>query len=482
MIDLRPVVFIIGILLVILAIAMIIPAIVDVAVGHADWQVFAASAALTFFVGVLMVLTTRAGWKSFSLRQAFLMTNLAWLVIAMFAALPLAFSGLELSYTDAFFESMSGVTTTGSTVIIGLDYAPPGILLWRAILQWLGGIGIIVMAVAVLPILQVGGMQLFRVEAFETDKVLPRAAQLAGRIAFVYVALTALGAIVLWVLGMSGFDAVAHAMTSIATGGYSTRDASIGFYDSAAIDWAICLFMVLGSIPFVLYLRAAQGRPLVFFEDSQVRWMIMILAFGILSVAFWLYRTGQMEEVDSALRYAAFNTISVMTGTGYSTTDFGAWGGYAMSILFVLMFVGGCAGSTTCGIKIFRFQVVHATALVQLRKLLQPNGVFIAYYNKRPIPERVAESVMSFFFLYAASFAVLALGLGFLGLDFVTAVSGAATAISNVGPGLGDIIGPAGNFAPLPDAAKWLLSAGMLLGRLELFTVLVLVTRAFWRE
>jgi len=331
-------------------------------------------------------------------------------------------------------------------------------------------------------VLQVGGMQLFRVEAFDTDKVLPRAAEIAGAIGLVYVALTGFAATTYWILGMNGFEAVAHAMTSIATGGYSTRDASIGFYDSAAIDWAVCLFMVLGSIPFVLYLRAAQGRPLVIFEDSQVQWMIMILAFGVLSVAFWLYRTGQMEEVDVALRYAAFNTISVMTGTGYSTTDFGAWGGYAMSILFVLMFVGGCAGSTTCGIKIFRFQVVHATALVQLKKLLQPNGVFIAYYNKRPIPERVAESVMSFFFLYAASFAVLALGLGFLGLDFVTAVSGAATAISNVGPGLGDIIGPAGNFAPLPDAAKWLLSAGMLLGRLELFTVLVLVTRAFWRE
>ena len=270
-------------------------------------------------------------------------------------------------------------------------------------------------------------------------------------------------------------------MTSIATGGYSTRDASIGFYDSAAIDWAICLFMVLGSIPFVLYLRAAQGRPLVIFEDSQVRWMIMILAFGILSVAFWLYRTGQMEEVDAALRYAAFNTISVMTGTGYSTTDFGAWGGYAMSILFVLMFVGGCAGSTTCGIKIFRFQVLYQAARVQLKRLMQPNGVFIPYYNNRPIPEAVAASVMGFFFLFIVSFAALAALLGLIGLDPVTALSGAATAIANVGPGLGDIIGPAGTFAPLPDEAKWLLSAGMLLGRLELFTVLVLLVPSFWR-
>ncbi len=480
MIDLRPVVFIIGILLVILAIAMIIPAIVDVAVGHADWQVFAASAALTFFVGALMVLTTRAGWTSFSLRQAFLMTNLAWLVIAMFAALPLAFSGLELSYTDAFFESMSGVTTTGSTVIIGLDYAPPGILLWRAILQWLGGIGIIVMAVAVLPILQVGGMQLFRVEAFDTDKVAPRAAQIAGGIGIVYVFLTGVAAIVLWALGMSGFEAVAHAMTSIATGGFSTSDGSLGHFNSSAIDWSISLFMILGSLPFVLYLRAVRGNLLMILRDGQVRVFLGILAIAITLVALWLWQKEIMEPA-AALRYATFNVISIMTGTGYATADFGQWGGFVLIIMFLLMFIGGCAGSTTCGIKIFRFQVLYQTAKVQLRRLMQPSGVFIPYYNKRPIPEAVASSVMGFFFLFITSFALLAVALGLIGLDLVTALSGAATAIANVGPGLGAIIGPAGTFAPLPDEAKWCLSAGMLLGRLELFTVLVLLVPSFWR-
>jgi len=480
MIDLRPVVFIIGILISILAAAMVIPAAVDFSAGHADWQVFAVAAAITFFIGVAMVLTTRSGWTGFNLRQAFVMTNLAWLVTAAFGALPLAFSGLDLSITDAFFESMSGVTTTGATVIVGLDEAPPGILLWRAILQWLGGIGIIVMAVAILPILQVGGMQLFRVEAFDADKVLPRAAQIAGGISIVYVFLTGLAAIVLWALGLSGFDAIAHAMTSIATGGFSTHDASIAHYDSAAIDWAVSVFMILGSLPFVLYLRTLRGNLAVFLRDSQVRWFLAVLAVSIGLIAIWLLRNTAMDPI-AALRYGTFNVISVMTGTGYATAEFDRWGGFAMSLMFVLMFVGGCAGSTTCGIKIFRFQVLYATAKTQLKRLTQPNGVFIPYYNHRPIPESVSDSVMGFFFLFMACFALLAAALGFVGLDFITAVSGAASAIANVGPGLGEIIGPAGNYMSLPDEAKWLLSAGMMLGRLELFTVLVLLSRSFWR-
>ena len=480
MLDFRPVVFILGILLCVLALAMTIPAIVDAFVGHPDWQVFAAASATTLFVAVSMILTARVRWVVFTVRQAFILTNLAWLVIAAFGALPFAYSELDLSITDAFFESMSGVTTTGATVIVGLDNAPPGILLWRAILQWLGGIGIIVMAVAVLPVLQVGGMQLFRVEAFETEKVMPRAAQIAGSISIIYVSLTAIAAIVLWWLGMTGFEAVAHAMTSIATGGFSTSDKSLGYFDSAAIDWSICVFMVLGSMPFVLYLRMVRGRPGLLLRDSQVRWMAAIMAAAVLSIAAWLWHQELMEP-EPSLRYAAFNAISIMTGTGYSTAAFDTWGGYVMSIMFVLMFVGGCAGSTTCGIKIFRFQVLYATAVAQLKRLLQPHGVFFPYYNKKPIAESVATPVMAFFFLFIGCFGALAMGLGLLGLDFVTAVSGAASAMANVGPGLGEIIGPAGTYKTLPEAAKWLLAAGMMLGRLELFTVLVLLTPAFWR-
>lgn len=480
MIELRPIIFVIGILLSVLAVAMIIPAIVDISVGHPDWQVFSVAAFVTLFVGVSMMLTTRASLSRFSLRQAFVMTNMAWLVIAIFGALPFQFSELELNATDAFFESMSGVTTTGSTVIVGLDFAPPGILLWRAILQWLGGIGIIVMAVAVLPMLQIGGMQMFRVEAFDADKVLPRAAQIAGGIAIVYVFLTAMATLLLWSIGMSGFDAVAHAMTSISTGGFSTYDASVGHFDNAAIDWAMSAVMVLGSLPFVLYLRVIRGdlKPVV--SDTQVRWFFSLLAVSILFTALWLYRNDLMEPLQ-ALRYATFNVISVMTGSGFATADFGLWGSFAVAVMFVLMFIGGCAGSTTCGIKIFRLQVLYATANAQIHRLMQPNGVFFPYYNRKPIPDTVATSVMSFFFLFAACFALLAVGLGFTGLDFITAVSGAATAISNVGPGLGEVIGPSGNFATLPDSAKLLLCLGMLLGRLELFTVLILLAPSFWR-
>ncbi len=480
MIDLRPVVFILGILLSVLALAMLVPVAADLAVGHPDWEVFLASAAVTLFVSVSMILTTRGGRRGLNIRQAFVMTTFAWITIALFGALPLAFSELEMSLTDAFFEAMSGITTTGSTVIVGLDEAPPGILLWRAILQWLGGIGIIVMALAILPILRVGGMQLFRVEAFEADKVLPRAAEVAGGISGIYAFLTAAAAIVYWSLGMSGFDAIAHAMTSIATGGYSTHDASFVHWNAPAILWATSVVMVLGSLPFVLYLRAMRGELLSLLRDEQVRWMLAIMG-GAIAVALAFLLLNAVLPLREALPHAVFNVISIMTGTGYASADFGLWGGFIMVEMFILMFVGGCAGSTTCGIKIFRVQIVYAEARVQMLRLMQPNGVFIPYYNKRPIPDAVASAVMGFFFLYMLSFAVLALALGLLGLDFITAVSGAATAISNVGPGLGGIIGPSGTFTSLPDAAKWLLSAGMLLGRLELFTVLVLFSPAFWR-
>ena len=465
-----------------LAVAMCLPAIFDVAVGNPDWQVFALSAALTMFIGVMLVLMTRGNVRNISIRQAFVLTTVVWVVIPCFAALPLAFADLQLSYTDAFFEAMSGLTTTGSTVMLGLDFTPPGILLWRALLQWLGGIGIIAMAIAILPLLQVGGMQLFRMESSDTsDKVMPRTVQIVTYISVLYLALTFLCAVLYWFGGMSGFDAITHAMTTIATGGFSTHDASLGYFDSAAIEVTATVFMVIGGMPFVLYLQALRGAPAGLIRDSQVRWFLAIVVVSVLCM--WAYRVFGAEGADlGTFRAAAFNVVSVITGTGYATEDFSAWGPFAVSAMFFLMFVGGCAGSTTCGIKIFRFQVLYATAKNQMHRLLQPHGVFIPYYNRKPIPESVSESVMSFFFLYVLSFALIAVCLGLMGLDFLTAASGAATAISNVGPGLGPQIGPSGTFATLPDAAKWLLAFGMLLGRLELFTVLVLLVPAFWRK
>ena len=481
MIDFRPIFFFIGMLLTMLALGMCIPVVIDAMAGNPDWKVFAGSACVTLFVGITLILTNRIGKVRFTVRQAFVLTTFSWLVMACFAALPFVFADLNLSYTDAFFEAMSGITTTGSTVISGLDKVAPGILFWRAILQWLGGIGIIVMAVAVLPMLQVGGMQLFRMESSDrSEKVLPRVAQIASAIGIIYVVISMICATAYWLAGMTAFEAITHAMTTIATGGFSTSDGSLGYFQSAAIDWIAVFFMIVGSLPFVLYLQLIRGNAGALLSDSQIRWFLIITAVSVSLVVAWQTLNNSME-LGEALRYVAFNVVSIMTGTGYSTTDFSLWGGFAVVVFFFVMFVGGCAGSTTCGLKVFRLQVLWATTVAQIGQLLQPHGVFIPYYNRKPIPDQVSESVMSFFFLYVLVFALLAAGLGALGLGFITSVSGAASAIANVGPGLGPVIGPGGTFATLPDAAKWMLSLGMLLGRLELFTVLVLVTPKFWR-
>ena len=479
---LRPVFLAIGMLLIILGLAMLIPALLDLLVDNIDWQVFLAASFLTTIAGGGLALTSRGSETQLTLRNAFVLTTLSWLVMPAFAALPFSFSELELSYTDAFFEAMSGLTTTGSTVITGLDFAPPGILIWRALLQWIGGIGIIVTAIAVLPTLGIGGMQLFRLESSDSsEKVLPRTAQLAGTIGVLYVSLTAICALAYWSAGLSGFEAAAHAMTTIATGGFSTSDGSIGHFDSIAVDYIGTVFMIVGSLPFLLYFQALRGRPMLLWRDSQVRWFLIIASVLVATMALWQAFANDVALAD-ALRFSSFNMISILTGTGFSTADYGLWGHFSVTIFFFVMFIGGCAGSTSCGIKIFRFQVLYAASRTQIDRMLRPHGVFVAHFNRRPIPEPVMDSVMSFFFLFGLSFAILALLLSQLGLDTLTALSGAATAIANVGPGLGEIIGPTGTFKPLPDEAKWLLSAGMLLGRLELFTVMVMFTRSFWRD
>ena len=479
---LSPVLNILGLLTTILGAAMLIPMCVDLYFGSSDWQVFALSALLTAFVGVSVWLaTSQRDAFDLGLRQAFLLTNGSWISIGIFGALPFIFSELQLSVTDAVFESVSGITTTGSTVLQDIEMASPGILIWRALLQWLGGVGIIVMAMAVLPMLSVGGMQLFRTESYDTaDKVVPRATQLAGGIGLVYAGLTASWAIMLSFAGMSNFDAIAHAMTTIATGGYSTRTASIAAFESVAIEWIIIFGMIVGSLPFAHYLAIVRGgwRPLL--QDPQVRWFLALLASVVLVLIWFLSSDGM--PVAAAIRQASFNAVSIMTGTGYGSANFSAWGGFASTLLLITMFIGGCGGSTTCGIKMFRLQVLATTARVQIGRLLRPHAVILAYYNRRPVANEVMDSVMGFFYLYIICFVVLAILLGALGLDFITALSGAATSISNVGPGLGNLIGAEGNFSALPDMAKWIMAFGMLLGRLELFTVLVMLNPGFWRR
>jgi trk system potassium uptake protein TrkH len=482
-INIRIILSIIGLLLVILGLAMLIPVVVDLAVGNQDWQVFLAAAAVALFVGGGLFLSNRGTSGDFGIRQAFILTTVAWIAIPAFAALPLTFSELNISYTDAFFEAMSGLTTTGSTILTGLDHAPPGILLWRALLQWLGGIGIIVMAIAILPLLSIGGMQLFRMETsnVSSEKAMPRLTEIVKTIVFIYLALSIICAFCLWAAGMTVFEAIAHTMTTISTAGFSTSDGSIGYFNSPLIESIIVVFMIMGALPFLMYMHLMQGKPGSFLKDSQIRWFLSILLIGILAMVLW-----QMTEENLnfwlALRYATFNVTSVITGTGYSTTDYNAWGGFAVTAFFFFMFIGGCAGSTSCGIKVFRYQILVETVRCQLMQLIRPSGIFKPRYNGRPLSEDAISAVMSYIFLFLLTFAALTIGLSLTGLDFLTAISSAGTSIANVGPGLGEIVGPSGSFKSLPDTAKWLMALGMLLGRLELFTVLVLFSGRFWQR
>ncbi len=478
----KPAFLVIGILLVALAVGMVVPAAVDMASGNPNIWVFPLSAGITMFTGSCMILANRSPQFRLSVRQAFVMTSLVWIVVTLFGSLPFVLGELRMSFTDAYFEAMSGITTTGSTVITGLDGLSSGILLWRAILQWLGGLGFIVMSISILPMLKVGGMQMFKVEAFDPgEKTMPRTAQISAGISIIYIALTAIWAVALWMAGMTGLEASVHAMTTLATGGYSTSDGSIGHFNSGTIDLIITIGMILGGVPFMLILATLRGRSSSLFGDVQVQWYLGILLFATVSVFGWLLITRGLEPV-MALRQAAFSVASVMTGTGFVSGDYSLWGTLPVVLLFFLTFVGGCTGSTACGMKVFRFQVIFITARMELRRIIHPNGVFIPRYNDRPISDEVTLSVLSYFFIFIFSFAALTLSLNMLGLDFTTAITSAATAISNVGPGLGAIVGPSGTFQSLPDAAKWLLAFGMLTGRLEVFTVMVLFSRLFWRD
>ncbi len=479
--NLRPIFLIVGMLIATLGGAMFLPAAVDFAADNSDWEVFAFTGSITLLVGLGLYSGARGTSQGMSTRQAFVMTTAVWIALVFFGSIPYLLSGAVPTFTDAFFESMSGLTTTGSTVITGLDNQPPGILLWRGIQQWLGGLGIIVMAVAVLPMLQVGGMQLFKIEAFDTaEKIMPRATQISGMLTFVFIVITAMCILAYIFAGMSLSDAVIHGMTTVATGGFSTKDQSMGFFDSHVIHLISVTFMILGSIPFILYVQATRGQPQKLWRNSQVQVFFVVLTLCTF-IAFLL--NNSIEGVDGTTRFveALFNVTSVITGTGYSSTDYGQWAPGANAFFFAIMFIGGCAGSTSCGIKVFRFQILYETIKQHLSRIFYPNGIFMMRFNGKQIEDSAATAVMNFFAVYFLLFGIFAILLNLTGLDFLTSMSAAGTAISNVGPGLGKTIGPSSTFQELNDTAKWIMSAAMLVGRLELFTVLVLFMPRFWR-
>ena len=478
----KTVFFAIGILLIILGIFMLIPFFVQLIYLEKN-NIFLSSASITIFIGILLILTNLEETRKLNLQQAFLLTTLSWLSIAIFGSLPFLLSDLNLSFFDCFFESMSGITTTGSTIITNLDSAPKSILIWRAILQWLGGIGVIVMAITVLPLLNTGGMQLFRRENFDTtEKILPKTREVTLIISTIYLSLTFVCGVAYWLVGMNIFDSIAHSMTTIATGGFSTYSGSIGHFQNPKIEIVAIIFIILGSIPFIAYIKFLKGNKKIFFEDIQIKGLIYILVISVLLMFLYLAINNKEYELFENLRISTFNVVSILSGTGYVTSDFSLWGKFPLIFFLFLMFIGGCAGSTTCGIKIFRFQILWTFILTQLKKLIHPRGIFPIKYNQAEISNSFVYSIISFIFLYFFIFFILAALLSLDGLDFVTALSGSASAISNVGPGLGDVIGPNGNFSGLPNFSKFSLSLGMLLGRLELFAVLVLFFPSFWKN
>ena len=482
---LSPVFLPLGVLIALLGVAMLAPALVDYSAGHQEWEIFVLASAVTIFLGCGLALANRCRVGGLDIRQAFIFTLSAWLVLPAFAALPFYFCVPQIQYTDCFFEAMSGLSTTGATIFTGLEDMNDGLLLWRAILQWLGGIGIIVMALVILPMLKIGGFQLFRLESSQqSGKSMPKITQYALWICLIYLVFTLACIITYYAFSMSLFDAVTHAMTTIATGGFSTRDNSFAAFSDPRLKIAAIVFMCCGSFPFVLYVFAITGKPQALWNDSQIRTFlaIVIAALGILLVHEWR-TSGQIIAVLDK----AFNVVSVITGTGYASSDYAhhdyaGGGGVASVVFFLLMFIGGCAGSTSCGIKIFRLQILTSMVVTHLKQICYPHGVFTPWYQNRPVQADICASVLTFFFLFILCVVILALFLAMTGLDFITSISAALTALANVGPGLGPIIGPAGNFAGLSDAAKWALSAGMVLGRLELVTILVFLSPAFWRH
>ena len=475
----KTVFFTLGILQIILGASMFLPIIIQLIYSEIDSSFFGASI-ITIVFGTLFFLSNLDHDKKLNLQQAFLLTALSWLSIAIFGSLPFIFSNLNLSFTDSFFESMSGITTTGSTKLSNLEITPKSILLWRAILQWLGGIGIIVMAITLMPIMNVGGMQLFKISSNDSsEKILPKSKEIALRLIYIYSSLTILCAFTYWIFGMSIFDSLTHSMTTIATGGFSNYNESIGYFNSIPIEIASMLFIILGSLPFIVYIKFINGDKRIFTSDIQIRTFIKIILIAIIILSIYLIF---YDGTKFNLRSIFFNVISILTGTGYVNAEFDSWGSFALVLFLALMFIGGCAGSTTCGIKIFRIQILYLFISNQLKKIIYPKGVFVMKYDKNVIDNKFISSIISFIYLYFVIFFILAALLSLTGLDFVTAISGAATSISNVGPGLGNIIGPNGNFSTLPDISKWILTIGMILGRLELFAILVLFIPSFWRN
>lgn len=482
MIDIRPVANTIGKLVVTLGVAMALPMMVDYAHGDPNWKSFLESGVLCAVLGSLIVLATRSNDRSMNLQQVFLLTNGLWIVLPLFGALPFMIGAPHVSFTDAFFESMSGMSTTGTTAFPHLDALPKGTHLWRGLLQWLGGLGIIVVAMIFLPVMKVGGMQFFRSEGFDTlGKILPRAFDIARETTLVYVFITGACAITFVMLGMNGFDAIFHALTTCSTGGFSNNDASFGAYPGAP-QLAAAFFTMLAALPFIRMVQLVRGDAMPLFRDVQVRaflrWMFYAVAIIVLYRLAWL----GAENPLYVLRETVFNVVTLTSGTGFGSSDVTQWGTFPFAILILVGLIGGCTGSTTCSIKVFRYLVLLQAVRAQIRRMHSPHRVFPITLEGRPLDREVVSSVMAYFTTFMLAFGLLIVGLALTGLHPRTALTGAWAMIANIGPVWGPEVSSNGAVDQFPTASKWLMLTGMYLGRLELLSVLVVLHPRFWRQ
>ena len=464
-----------------LATMMLIPGLVDLYFANADWKVFAASSAGIGGAAALLAVATRGGPPIVSTRFTFLLVNMLWLTFAICATLPFYLSTLDISVADAFFEAVSGATASGSTVLSGLDTMPPGILLWRSMLQWIGGLGVIVLGLFILPFLKIGGSSFFKIESSDRyDRPFARFSTYATSVVLIYTALTVLCAILYAWFGMSAFDAINHSMTTMSTGGFSTHDRSFAFFNDS-LHWVAIIFMLIGAVPFTIIIVMALRGRFESFKDNQVWFFLTYTILFAIVLTIQLERTGVMIGSE-AFAHSFFNVVSIITTTGYSNANYMLWGPFTAGLMLIATFMGGCSGSTTGGIKASRWIVLIGIVKRSLEVFIYPNAVRPVRSGTVPVSDQIQFVTLMYFCTFGLLVAVGTMMVALTGADLVTSFSGAITALSNVGPGLGDVIGPAGNFGPLEDSAKWVLSIMMLLGRLELFTMLVLLSPAFWRE
>ena len=478
----RPLFFITGLVLSKMAVFMYFPMILAFYTSTFGGMEFLLSIIITHLASIGFLYFGGEKTRShLGVREMFLLTTGVWILASLFAALPFVLIQ-HISYSDAFFETMSGITTTGSTILHGLDNMHHSILLWRSILQWLGGVGFIVMGVAILPFLNVGGMRLFQTESSDwSEKSASKTRQVALDILLVYITLTIACYIGYRLSGMENFDAVNHAMTTISTGGYSTSDGSMGHFSHLA-HWNAIIFMFLGGIPFLLMIRGMQEKSLTpLWKDAQIQGFAKLIIACTISLSVYLVNSGQFIWAD-AIRLSLFNVVSVITTTGFGLDDFLTWGDFSIIVFAGLLFTGACSGSTSGGIKIFRFQIAFSLLQRQLMLLMHPHALFPQKYNNRKVSDEILRSLVAFILAYMGTIAVSTLLLTALGSEAMISLTASITAVSNVGPGLVPAIGPSGNFADFPDASKWILSVGMLMGRLEILTVAVMLTRHFWRR